>query len=229
MVPVVDVSEFQGNLDANVTKAAGIQGVYCRAAHGLPFDRKFNDYVFRLNAVGLPVGAYHFIEPGQASAKAHADTMIAACHGKPLTLPCMVDVERQVATSWVQEYIARLIAAGLRVGTIYLNDSSGLDLRPLPASYDLTAPDYCKGTPPAPSQWFDWAHSQKPQAPGIPIGWTTWGMWQFSADGNGQAARYGFTGASTAIDLDVVRPEVWARWVDDEPLTLADANLIWGV
>lgn len=226
---VIDISQFQGTFNAQVARARGIDGVYCRAAHWPNPDTRFGSYVTLARAAGLEVGAYHFIEPSQGSAAAHAAQMLQLCGGRPLTLPCMIDVERSVTVAWLNEYILRCTAGGLRLGIIYLNDSSGLDLRPLPQTFDLVAPDYVKGTPPAPADWFTWASARKPAGPGIPIGWDTWDMWQFSADGNGQAATYGCTGASADIDLDIVRDEAWARWTNrDERLTVADAVQLWG-
>jgi len=231
-VPVIDISSNQGNLDAAVAKAAGVQGVYCRAAHGMSRDPRFADYVARCAAVGLPVGAYMFFEPAAASATRAVPLMLSLCAGKPLTLPPMADLERSMTPSWLADYFART-EPPLRRHVIYLNDSLGFDGTAF-RDRDVICPDYVNAAEvaaldPAPPSWFAYASARKPAGPGIPRGWSTWSMWQWSADGNGQSARYGCTGGNTAVDLNIVKADAWSRWAPlSEPTPVEVAAAVWG-
>lgn len=72
--------------------------------------------------------------------------------------------------------------------------------------------------PPAPSDWANWALTKQPLGPQIPNGALGWAGWQFSADWNGQGPQYGVRHQfsdlqlAPALDLNVVRRDVWQRW-----------------
>lgn len=73
-------------------------------------------------------------------------------------------------------------------------------------------------TPPAPSEWANWALQKQPVGPEIPKGALGWAGWQFSADWNGQGPQYGVAHTPSdlslvpALDLNIVRTEAWQRW-----------------
>jgi hypothetical protein len=79
--------------------------------------------------------------------------------------------------------------------------SSGYAANPLPLS---------------PAQWDEWAFGFA-SGPVLPAGAPPWQGWQFSAGYNGQGPGYGFTSAD--LDLNIIRPEAWARWMGTAPPT----------
>lgn len=65
--------------------------------------------------------------------------------------------------------------------------------------------------------WEEWAFARAPQGPRSPMG-VAWAGWQFSAGHNGQGPVYGCQ--SGDLDLNIVRPDAWARWTSDpSPIT----------
>jgi hypothetical protein len=83
------------------------------------------------------------------------------------------------------------------------------------ADCDLRVAHYVHGTPPAAAAaWEGWIGTAQPD---LPLGWSSWHGWQFSAIGNGAGPTYGAQSAD--LDLNVVRAEVWARWTAPAPTT----------
>lgn len=58
---IIDISEFQGNVDFNKVKADGIKGVVLRAGYGRGnVDGKFRENIKKAINTGLPIGIYWF-------------------------------------------------------------------------------------------------------------------------------------------------------------------------
>ena len=60
---VIDVSKWQGDINWQQVKAAGIQGAIIRAGYGKVSDQKdpkFEQNYANAKAAGIPIGAYHF-------------------------------------------------------------------------------------------------------------------------------------------------------------------------
>ena len=51
--------------------------------------------------------------------------------------------------------------------------------------------------------WDLWVANYQARSPALPIGWTDYAIWQYSADGNKLGPYYG--GQSTAMDLNVAK------------------------
>jgi hypothetical protein len=88
---------------------------------------------------------------------------------------------------------------------------------------DLVGPRYVRhdnGTPAEVphdvSFWEHWAVlyglAHPPVGPEVPVGWSTWGSWQFSADGNALGPYLGTQNMHVPVDL--VKEEVFARWTE---------------
>src|SRR4051794_6365853 len=57
----IDVSHFQGNIDWNAVRNAGIKFAFVKATEGVDFvDVNFQQYITAAIAAGVPVGPYHF-------------------------------------------------------------------------------------------------------------------------------------------------------------------------
>jgi GH25 family lysozyme M1 (1,4-beta-N-acetylmuramidase) len=61
---IVDVSTWQGNIDWNAVKAAGVTFAWIKATEGIGFvDPKFAQNWQAIKAAGIPRGAYYFSRP----------------------------------------------------------------------------------------------------------------------------------------------------------------------
>src|SRR6187551_2828703 len=70
-VPVIDVSQHQGDIDFNVMQAKGIHGLILRASHGSKRDARVDNYYRQALAAGFDpahIGFYTFINPKRGSA-----------------------------------------------------------------------------------------------------------------------------------------------------------------
>ena len=57
----LDVSHFQGNIDWNAVRNAGIKFTFAKATEGVDFvDVNFHQYMADAIAAGVPIGPYHF-------------------------------------------------------------------------------------------------------------------------------------------------------------------------
>jgi lysozyme len=120
----IDVSSFQGKVDFAKVKAAGRAFVYCKATEGVGFtDAFFHANVRAARAVGLEVGAYHFLRPrpgrtGGAEAREFATALKAAGLTKGKCLRPVVDVE----VTALARLSAEPAAGEGRMGAFYHND-----------------------------------------------------------------------------------------------------------
>lgn len=242
MIPVVDVSQWQGRINFGRMRALGVEGVILRVTNGASLDATFADNVPRAHDAFGPqnVGVYSFINPkrGTGKAMAHGTVQwIEAVHGLADVLPfVMLDIEshqqeppdRGVAITgdrYVQhlfEWMATFqqeLPGPMLVGysnASYWNHAVGQDgiaslldwIVPRYPAY--TAASYARRPlPPTADGWARWA-AETGKEPLAPRGARGWAGWQFSAGFNGQAGRYGCDG--TDLDLNIIRPEAWARW-----------------
>lgn len=130
---LVDLSKWNGRVDFNRVRSAGIDGVIIRTGFGIKnssqIDRRFEEYYSGAKSAGLYVGAYHYSYAAtSAEAAAEADFMLEIIKGKSFELPVYGDFEEQsrlsrtVCDSMVSAFCDRLEAAGAWAG-IYSYDS----------------------------------------------------------------------------------------------------------
>jgi lysozyme len=168
----IDVSHYQGTVDWQQVKAAGIQFAFAKATEGVTLaDPEFAANWAGMKAAGLLRGAYHFYEPtddaGQQAAFFLSTVQLASGD-----LPPVLDVETAAATSaqlWqgVQTWLDQVQAAtGLRpilyLSATFANENAA------PASlaaYPL------------------WLAQYEVELPTLPTGWTTWLLWQYTETG----------------------------------------------
>lgn len=103
MLPIMDVSRWQGNIDWNKVKASGlVSGVMLRALGNSAEDEPSKPYIdptFERNyaecqRVGLPVGVYYYCKAvNTAEADAELALLRKALTGKTVQLPVAVDIE----------------------------------------------------------------------------------------------------------------------------------------
>ena len=164
----IDISKYQGTVNFEEIKAAGIRYVLIRATEGITYqDAEYTSNYTSANAAGITIGAYHFYETNDDPiAQLRNFTNIVTL--KPGDLPPVVDIERlhnqdeaklaeniQIFLDGVElHYGAKpIIYSGLNFSNKYL---TGFGDYPL------------------------WLAEYKVDEPKLPKGWTNWTFWQWS-------------------------------------------------
>lgn len=129
---IIDVSNWQGNIDWNKVKSDGVKAAILRAGYGRyesQKDKKFERNYTNAKAAGIPVGAYWYsYATSVAAAKQEAETCIKVLSGKQFEYPIYYDLEdasmtgcgKSVLTQIACTFCEALEAAGYWVG-IYAN------------------------------------------------------------------------------------------------------------
>ena len=198
MIPGVDVSRYQGNMDWQKCAANGAKFAVCRATVGDYYtDTAYAANVTGITLAGLALGVYHVVTPcdntGRTiTAEMQMGYLFKAIQGVPLDLPIVLDCEldRGAAPSAMTELIQRCVGTILGKRTIHpiIYTSAGwwnphVWRGPMWKSCPLWVANYTTAAKPL-----------------LPADWSTWVFWQWSADGNGQGPAYGAQSAS--IDLN---------------------------
>lgn len=136
----IDVSHWQGTIDWNKVKAAGIKFAIIKAGGsdaGFYTDSKWEAIYKGAKAAGIPIGAYYFVGKDcvtAAAGKADAERFIQILKGKQLEYPVYMDNEAQPAsakagiTEATIAFCETMENAGYFVG-IYGSTSSGFKER----------------------------------------------------------------------------------------------------
>lgn len=239
-VPIVDVSRHQGTIDFAKMRTAGVAGVIMRISHGRTLDARFAGYWRDALAAGYTtrdLAVYTFLNPKRGTADECAAANLAALRSIVGTtdIGFMLDCEAYANegpdtgqtpvkgadyAAYVARYRDLMTAAGAHVFG-YTNASFWdwfVHDRTVAASLEWLVPRYPIHSaigyarfplPISPAGWDEWAFARAP-GPFPPAGASGWAGWQFSADHNGQGARYGCQ--SSALDLNIVDAAAWARW-----------------
>ena len=132
----IDISHWNGDIDFNKVKAAGIEFVIIKAGgsdRGFYTDSKFKENYEKAKAAGLFVGAYYFVGKkfyGDLSGIEDAKRFIKILQGMQFEYPVYLDVEttdaryKELATDAAIAFCNTMEAAGYFVG-IYSSDISG--------------------------------------------------------------------------------------------------------
>lgn len=190
MLPIMDVSRWQGNINWDKVKASGlVSGVMLKAVStnrklskrkdGLYIDPTFERNYAECKRVGLPVGVYYYTyATDKEMADAELDLLKTALTGKTFELPISVDVEdnkiKKLSTQALTDLAAYALAtveqwgfyALLYVGLnfaqteLYMGDAA---LR----KYDVWLAAY-RSKKPAPDWPFGlWQYTSKGKIPGV--------------------------------------------------------------
>lgn len=161
MTKIIDVSEYQPNIDYAKVKAAGIGGAILRcgytgwgSSHSLNADKCFEKHYTGFKAAGVSVGAYYYSTADTVEfAKKEADFVQSLLKGKQLELPVYYDIEnnerqgklsKALLTEIADAFCAAMEAAGYFVG-VYANTSwftNKLDHAALSEKYTIWLADY---------------------------------------------------------------------------------------
>lgn len=111
----IDVSKWQGNIDFNKVKAAGVDFVIIRAGYGRYINQKdpyFEQNYTRAKAAGLNVGAYWYSYAASiADANAEAAVCIEAIKGKQFEYPIFFDLEENSQFAKGKAFCSDLVVA----------------------------------------------------------------------------------------------------------------------
>jgi GH25 family lysozyme M1 (1,4-beta-N-acetylmuramidase) len=205
-IPGIDVSNHQGSINWTSVKNAGIKFAFCKATEGVDFvDARFTQNIVNANAVGIPIGPYHFGRPDSAEnnpndaideANDFVDA-IAPYYAQPgIRLRPVLDVERiptpgeftgttkAYLSEWIRDFVGvvvnrlgfePLIYANTNYASTYFETNLN--------QYDLWLANYNYAPPSEPPT----------SAYGI---WSDWAFWQYSATGS-------VSGISGNVDLNV--------------------------
>ena len=190
MLPIMDVSRWQGNIDWDKVKASGkVDGVMLKTVStnskfsnrkdGLYIDPTFERNYAECKRVGLPVGVYYYTYAvSHTSADAELALLKTALTGKTFELPVCVDVEdnklrklgKQALTDLTAYALATieqwgfyaLLYTGLNFGKTRLY-MGGIELR----KYDVWVAAY-RDDKPTPAWSFGmWQYTSTASVPGI--------------------------------------------------------------
>ena len=111
----IDVSKWQGNIDFNKVKAAGVDFVIIRAGYGRYINQKdpyFEQNYKRAKAAGLNVGAYWYSYANSVTdAKAEAATCLEVIKGKQFEYPIFFDLEEKTQFVQGKTFCSNLVVA----------------------------------------------------------------------------------------------------------------------
>jgi lysozyme len=213
---ILDLSKWNGTLDAAKMKAAGVQGVILRASYGANRDERVDDYATRLKAAGVPIiGAYHYYHPWEPW-RPQLDTLkaVMAKHGLRRGYLDLEDsrvtatMARDAGTFMVALAAEMPLPPGKRHG-IYTNVAywRNMGAPGWGSLYDLWI-----------AAWTDVS------APIVPAPWQRWTLWQWSNSGDGP--RYGLQSARVDMNRFNGTPAEYAEWLKVEAIPVDVAALI---
>lgn len=151
----IDVSKYQGNIDWQKVKNAGIKFAMLRLCSsnnsGLYIDPTFEQNYNNAKSVGIPVGAYIYTyATTEEEQNKELEFALNELNGKTLDYPLALDVEDNSLTSIGKSELTNLVKRGLDIidqkGFIpmlytYTNYSNNLNMDTL-KDYDLWIADY---------------------------------------------------------------------------------------
>jgi lysozyme len=174
----VDVSHYQGDIDWGQVKDSGISFAFLKATEGTTFiDDTFVQNLQNARAVGIKVGAYHFMRATSATeARKEADYFISLINDNGgfgvLDLPPVLDVE--IATADTKQQITTIVRAWIR----RVNNITGR--QPIIYTYPYFADQYLDVSL---SDIPLWLANYDVDQPADRAGWTHWTFLQYSDKG----------------------------------------------
>lgn len=197
MLPIMDVSRWQGHIDWNKVKASGlVSGVMLRALGNSAKDAPSKPYIdpyFARNyaecqRLGIPCGVYYYCKAvNTAEADAELALLRKVLTGKTLQLPVAVDIEDNYVQAPLDKQILTDIAAHA-LGTV---ERWGLYAMLYTGLYFGRDNMYMTGAALKPYDVWLAAHRSKKPEPGWPFG-----LWQYTRKGK-------IPGVSSDVDLSV--------------------------
>ena len=122
---VIDVSDWQGQIDWKKVKSDGVVGAIIRYGDGNVLDKRFAENMKNAKAAGLHIGSYIFSRAKNiAEAEAEATKLYNACKPYSPDMPLYIDLEakglEKYANVVAQAFLVKMKALGGR-GGVYAN------------------------------------------------------------------------------------------------------------
>ena len=188
----IDISKYQGTVDFDKLKAAGISYIFIRATEGITYrDPYFKSNFNAAQAAGLIVGAYHFYETNDdPTLQLENFTNVATL--KPGNLPPVVDIEK------LHNQDDSSLAEGIQDFLDGLESQYGV--KPIIYSGRNFSNKYLAGFGDYPL----WLAEYDVSSPTVPEGWSDWTFWQWSQTStiegiNGQADADRYNGRKSSF------------------------------
>jgi lysozyme len=195
----IDISKWDGNWDATKAKQAGATFAFIKASQATLTDPQFLINWQKAKDAGLIRGAYHYLDytkPGMDQANYFADLL----KNDPGELPPVIDYELRrtdnnpsAALGFLRDCLDQLTKrselfrdASIKRPMIYTGPAFWVEYG------DQTKRDYWIQFP----LWN--AHWITSNTPTVPLPWTMWQFWQFTAKGPGEA----FGSESISMDMN---------------------------
>lgn len=180
----IDVSKWQGSVNWQQVKQAGVGFAFARATYGMTeVDSSFSDNWQAMKDEGITRGAYHFFLAADDPVRQADFFMSTVGTLGPNDLPPVIDVESDSGVT------SNLVAD---VQTWLDTVAQGLGRTPI----IYTAPSYWNANLNSDFGKYPlWVAEYGVAEPRAVNGWTNWTFWQYSQSGKVE-------GVSTGVDLD---------------------------
>lgn len=180
----IDVSHWQGKIDWNKIKKAGIEFAILRAGYGWgkdDIDTRFEENYAGAKSAGIPVGAYHYsYAVNKKEAEKEAEAFLSRLKGKQFEYPVYYDQEsdqqanlsKSLLTDIADTFLGIVQAKGYYVG-LYSNRywlNNKLNKDHLLKKYDLWLAWYTSSRKPdtdLSKECGMWQYTNKGQVPGL--------------------------------------------------------------
>lgn len=172
-LPGIDVSKFQGAVNWSQVAQSGRSFAYARAADGSKYvDPLFQSNFAGIKGAGMKAGAYLFFRPDQDPV-AQANTLVSALRQAHFASGDLLPVFDEEVTDGQS---GATIAANLHTAIAAVQQA----LNVTPVVY--TAWGWWNFNVGASTFGGDplWTANWNVACPGIPVGWTTWVVWQYN-------------------------------------------------
>jgi GH25 family lysozyme M1 (1,4-beta-N-acetylmuramidase) len=225
--PVIDVSQYQGNIDWDKVYASGIRHAYIRLCNGTTLDIWATRNARECTRLGISFGFYCYWHP-MLLAFRQADLLVKYTRSEKANLVPMVDVEAHdnqkpiTIINKLSKTVEILTRAFGKPPTIYTGawfwnsrvKSAKFSHCPLWVAkyvhYSLQAfhdPNHV--VPVDPQDWDTYAKSHTEPVP--VIGWSVWSAWQFAGGFDSVGERYGMQ--SRDLDLNILKDNEYSRFL----------------
>ncbi len=179
----IDVSKYQGTIDFNSVKAAGVRYIFIRATEGITYqDPDFTSNFSSARTAGLVASAYHFYETNDAP-DAQLENFKNLVSLQAGDLPPVIDIEKlhnQDQANLVENL------------TTFLNGlESHYKVKPIIYSGRNFSNEYLTKFGDYPL----WLAEYGVDEPSLPSGWSNWTFWQWSQSSE-------VNGIKGAVDAD---------------------------
>ena len=205
---VIDVSDWQGQIDWKKVKADGVVGAIIRYGDGNVLDKRFDENMKNAKAAGLHIGSYIFSRAKTiAEAETEATRLFNACKPYAPDMPLYIDLEEaslaKYANVVAQAFLVKMKALGGR-GGVYAN------LNWWNNYLADTAKNYSSNP-----FWIAQYNSTMDYKPASAMG-----MWQYSSSGK-------VGGINGKVDMDECYVAYWDNSLATEVLTACKAQAEW--